>query len=810
MLINYVPGEECRVAVVRDDKLEELHAERVDSASHVGNIYVGKVVNVEAGIQAAFVDFGLEHNGFLHITDLHPRYFPGEDGDSNEKVGKKTPRRDRPPIQACLKRGQEVIVQVLKEGIGTKGPTLTSYLSIPGRFLVMMPQMDNVGVSRRVEDEEHRRKMREILDQLDLPEGFGFILRTAGLNRTKTELKRDLAYLMRLWKDMQRRLSAGSKPRLLFAESDLLVRALRDVLTSEIDEIVIDDLSALKRASRFLKIVAPRAGQRLLRYNDPCPIFHAYGVEEQIQVIHAREAPLPSGGSIVIDEAEALVAIDVNSGKMRDNRDAETTAYKTNCEAVDEICRQLRLRDLGGVVICDLIDMRSRKHQRDIEQRFKDNLKRDRANTKTLSISAFGILEMTRQRMRGSHGSVHFASCPTCQGRGLVQRPHSVLAETLRELAWLLNVPKVRSVEVVLAPRIAGELLSAGRQRLSRLERQTNKHVSVRVSETAPPDHVSYYAYDEKRIDIDLEKLPRPKCPSGLEVWEEGVSKVDDWAADPVEEAAAIARAEAEAEADLQDHLEHLDEDDEDIDLDLQDVDPSELSADLDAGGAKKKRRRRRRRRGKGGAEGEAAQSGAAAPASSGGAPGREDSWDVEPPSGNHVAPSQGASVGDGLRGDSWDLEPAALPRRAPEPVSVSDEDDDDDAVVREAAPTEAVSGAAAPAKKKRRRRSKKGRGQGAGEAAEGAQDAPKAVAAPESAASEAIAEPKPAAKKKRSRGGKKKAAKSSEGSAGDAGDTGGVDASPEPAPEVVVKKARPRRKKKAASSKGGGEGGAS
>jgi ribonuclease E len=229
MLINYIPGDECRVALTVDGKLEEFHSERANNLNIVGNIYVGKVMNVERSIQAAFIDFGYGVNGFLHISDLHPQYFPGEDENTTEKIGKKTPRRERPPIERCLKRGQKILVQVLKEGISTKGPTLTSYLSIPGRFLVMLPDMDKVGVSRKVEDEDQRRTMRKILDSLDLPKEFGFILRTAGMNQTKAELKRDLAYLQRLWKDIDKRLGQGDKPRLLYAESDLLMRALRDI-----------------------------------------------------------------------------------------------------------------------------------------------------------------------------------------------------------------------------------------------------------------------------------------------------------------------------------------------------------------------------------------------------------------------------------------------------------------------------------------------------------------------------------------------------------------------------------------------------
>jgi len=521
MIINYVPGDECRVAIVEDGKLEELHAERFASASRVGNIYVGKVTNVEASIQAAFIDFGVGENGFLHYSDLHPRYFPGEDvEETTERVGHKTPRRERPPIQHCLKRGQEITVQVLKEGVGTKGPTLTSYLSIPGRYLVMMPQMDKVGVSRKVEDEEQRAKMRKILDQLDLPEGFGFILRTAGMDRTKLELKRDLAYLQRLWKDMERRRDSGSRPRLLYSESDLLVRALRDLLTGETNEVVIDHEIALDRASRFMKIVSPRSTTKLLHFPGKTPIFHAFGIEPQIALIHAREVPLPSGGRLVIDQTEALVAIDVNSGKSRESRDAEENAYRTNLEAVDEICRQLRLRDLGGIVVNDLIDMRSLAKRREIETRFKERLKRDKARTTTANISPFGILEMTRQRMRGSHESVHFVDCPTCRGRGLVQRPDSVASDALRELAAVLDIDRVSKVEIAVAPRVAGELLSSRRQLLGRIERSSGKHVDVRVSESVPVDRVSFYAYDAAGADIDLAAVQHHKKPKDLKPWQ--------------------------------------------------------------------------------------------------------------------------------------------------------------------------------------------------------------------------------------------------------------------------------------------------
>lgn len=621
MLISYVPGEECRVAVVEDGKLEEFHSERASSISRVGNIYVGTVTNVEPAIQAAFIDFGVEHHGFLHVTDVHPRYFPGEDEDTTtERVGKKTPRRERPPIQRCFKRGDQVEVQVLKEGVGTKGPTLTSYLSIPGRFLVMMPQMDRVGVSRKVEDEDQRRAMREVLDQLELPEGFGFIVRTAGMDRTKLELKRDLAYLMRLWKDMEARKTAGNKPRLLYSESDLLVRALRDMVGPEIEEIVIDNELALARAARFLKIVAPRSKTRLLQYQGQTPLFHAFGIEQQLAMIHAREVPLPSGGRLVIDETEALVAIDVNSGKMRDARDAETNAYRTNCEAVEEICRQLKLRDLGGIVINDLIDMRHASHRKDIEQRFRDRMKRDRSRSTLLPISEFGILEMTRQRMRGSHESVHFVDCPTCRGRGMVQKPDSIAADGLRNLAAMLDHDHVARVEMVVSPRVASELLSSRRKTLNKIERASGKHVDVRVSETVPVDRISFYAYDENGADIDLEKMPKSKTPSDMKVWEVTKEEGDaGWAADMKEEETPTeSELTAAEQAEVEEMPAHP------IEFDVEDGEVEMPAAGPGAGQAQgeggRKRRRRRRRRGRGG-EGQPDQQGqpaGAAPESAG------------------------------------------------------------------------------------------------------------------------------------------------------------------------------------------------
>jgi ribonuclease E len=512
MIVNDAPGEECRIAITENGHLEELFTERAANATNVGNIYKGRVTNVEPAIQAAFIDYGKGVNGFLHISDLHPRYFPG--AERTERVGKKIPRRDRPLIQESLKRGDEVLVQVLKEGIGTKGPTLTSYLSIPGRLLVAMPEMDRVGVSRKVEDEEKRRKMRQILDSLDLPEGFGFILRTAGFDRTKVELKRDVAYLMRLWKTMDRRMKASKGPCELYTESDLLVRTIRDVLRPSIKAIIVDSESAYNRAKNFLGIAAPRSAPKVIRYRRSSPIFHAFDIERQIDLIHSREVPLPSGGQLVIEQTEALVAIDVNSGRSRSARDSETNAYNTNCEAVDEICRQLRLRDLGGLIINDLIDMRSRKNRRAIEERFQNNLKRDRARTTMLRISDFGLVELTRQRMRPSLRKSHFIPCTHCNGHGEIRSPESVGADAVRQIGYLFQFERVKRVELVCSPRVASVLLSGKRRELVRLEDASGKRVDVRVSDAIALDRVDFYAYDDRNADIDVTQLVPPQTPT--------------------------------------------------------------------------------------------------------------------------------------------------------------------------------------------------------------------------------------------------------------------------------------------------------
>ncbi len=608
MVVNDVPGEECRIALLEDGKLEELYSERTANATNVGNIYKGKVVNVEPAIQAAFIDFGTGQNGFLHISDLHPRYFPGE--EVTERVGKKIPRRERPPIQHALKRGDSILVQVIKEGLGTKGPTLTSYLSIPGRLMVMMPDMDHVGVSRRIEDEEKRRQMRDILSSLDLPDNMGFILRTAGFGSTKTELKRDLAYLNRLWKQIERRIKSVKAPCELYIESDLLIRTIRDALAPDIAAILVDSESAFERARDFLSVVAPRSAPNLVRYGRHAPIFHAFDIERQIDLIHLRQVPLQSGGAIVIEQTEAMVAIDVNSGKSRSARDSESNAYHTNVEAVDEICRQLRLRDLGGLVCCDLIDMMRHDNRRAIEKRFRDNLARDRAKTTVTHISEFGVLELTRQRMRPSMRKAHYQPCPHCSGHGEIRTPESMGSEAIRHAAHILQHERVRVVELVCPARIGSAFLGARRRELVRLEDATGKQIRVRISEAMPPDRVDYYAYDDRNADVDVSRLPTMRMLTLAEIERESQQAAKGRPAPPpLDDSAESSRigkrgrgiaTPEDALDDVEEHIDLLEEEEgmEEGRTATQRSATSPNGKPGDGGQTGGRRRRRRRRRG--------------------------------------------------------------------------------------------------------------------------------------------------------------------------------------------------------------------
>jgi ribonuclease E len=552
MLINVAQPEECRIAIVEDGVLEELYTERSSQDNYVGNIYKGKIVNLEPSIQAAFVDFGVGRNGFLHISDVEPQYFrqggydpalaiepsgggrrgpreefdehdddvDDEEGSDREEVhaaegqggenggngggnGSQGPARRKtrtlrpgarprikPPIQDIFRRGDEVLVQVIKEGIGTKGPTLSTYISIPGRYLVLMPALGRVGVSRKIEDEEARRRLRDILYELNPPKGLGFIVRTAGVERTKKELSRDLAYLVRLWKVIVRRMKSHAAPIDIYEESDMIIRTIRDIFTGDVDNIQIDEPAAYERAKEFLQNIMPRYSNRLHFYDGKEPLFHKYGLDEEIMRINQRVVPLRMGGSLVIDQTEALVAIDVNSGSFRTNEGAEESAFQLNQIAAREIARQLRLRDLGGVVVNDFIDMRKDKHRRGVERALRDAVKRDRARTKILRTSPFGLIEMTRQRIRPSLKRSVYKECPACTGTGTVKTAETMAIDVMRKLMMASQQPNVSRITITVCEEVSAYLNNRKRRELSRMEDESNLVIQILSRESVSPEHL--------------------------------------------------------------------------------------------------------------------------------------------------------------------------------------------------------------------------------------------------------------------------------------------------------------------------------
>lgn len=502
MLINVSEGEECRVAVVENGVLDELYTERFHLTSHVGNIYKGKIVNIEAGIQAAFIDFGAEKNGFLHISDVHPRYFGQK--DNVENIGRRQALAKRPPIQSCLKKGQDIIVQVTKEGINTKGPTLTTYISLPGKYLVLMPWMSGVGVSQKIESEEERKKQREVVESISRPKNVGFIIRTAAMLAKKRELQSDINYLARLWKVINKRGESEKAPVEVYQESDLAIRTVRDIFDSTIRSIQCDNEQVHKKIRDFLSIVQPRLKRRVNFYEGKSPLFNKYNLEQEIENIQASHVSLKSGGSLVIEQTEALVAIDVNSGKYRKQSNAEQTAFKINLEAADEIARQLKLRDMGGLIICDFIDMRDSKHRREVEKVFREGLRKDRARSRALRMSAFGLIELTRQRMRPSLQLSTYLKCPHCKGQGFVKSEESRAIEVLRMVRHAASKQQVRKIELTAPPQVADFLLNKRRNVLAGIEEKSEKIIIVSSDWLGQSGDVKMVCYDERGSVVKL------------------------------------------------------------------------------------------------------------------------------------------------------------------------------------------------------------------------------------------------------------------------------------------------------------------
>jgi ribonuclease G len=431
---------ETRVAVLEEGKLEEFNIERTTEERLVGSIFKGRVRNLEDGLKAAFVDIGFEKNAFLHYWDIVPSSF-----DSGvEVVERETKRRDRPKItQKDIPRvyppGSDIIVQVTKGPIGTKGPRVTTNLVLPGRYLVLLPNSDQSGISKKIENQQERQRLRKILRELNIPEGMGVIMRTVGEGQQKRYFVRDLALLLEEWRVIQDKIKSQNTATCVFQEPDLIERTVRDFLTEDVERIVVDSLKAYDRMREMISKISKRSASKIKLYNEPQPVFDRFAITRQLENAFSRQVHLKSGGYIVVDETEALVAIDVNTGRHKGSKDQESTILKVNLEAAEEISRQLRLRNMGGLIVLDFIDMKSRRDQQSVYQRMKEGLKRDKAKTHVLPISQLGLMEMTRQRHSESVNAAVYDDCPYCKGRGRVKSALTMSVEIQRKLSEILK-----------------------------------------------------------------------------------------------------------------------------------------------------------------------------------------------------------------------------------------------------------------------------------------------------------------------------------------------------------------------------------
>ncbi|MBI3392333.1 MAG: ribonuclease E/G [Nitrospirae bacterium] len=508
MLINAAHPEEIRVAIVDNGILEELNIETTSKERNKGNIYRAVVVRAEPSLQAAFVDYGGARHGFIPMGEIHPSFH----AVTEEK------RQRGVRIQDVIFRGTELLVQVEKEERNGKGAFLTTYISLPGRYLVLMPFAQKSGVSRKIEDEEQRDKLKKMLEELAPPAGMGYIIRTAGLGRTKAELSKDLSSLLRLWESIQEKSGELPAPCLVYQEADIVLQTIRDYFTTDTDEILVDNREVHKDVMDFLTVVMPRVRGKVHLCQEKRPLFSKYNLEEQIETIYEHKVPLPSGGSIVVDTTEALVAIDVNSGKSKGERGIEDTAFKTNLEAAEEIGRQLRLRDLGGLVMIDFIDMESHKHSREVEKAFKNAIKRDKAKIDMGRISKFGILEVSRQRLRPPVQEGAYVTCSQCAGEGVVRTAESQALAILRRIQAGVVKGNTGEVQGRLSSETANYLLNYKRESLMALERENDVRIILSSDPGLSPSQ--YHLEFVKRT-----QPPRAAVPSVPAVLEIGVEE---------------------------------------------------------------------------------------------------------------------------------------------------------------------------------------------------------------------------------------------------------------------------------------------
>lgn len=492
ILINAIHEEELRVAMVDGQRLFDLDIDTPTREQKKGNIYKGKITRVEPSLEAVFVEYGSERQGFLPLKEISKSYF--KDVASGEASG-------RINVQDVLSVGQELVIQIEKEERGNKGAALTTFISLAGRYLVLMPNSPRAGgISRRIEGDE-RSELQEALRSLEVPEGMGMIVRTAGVGKQAEELQWDLEYLVQLWTAIDKATKERSAPFLVYQESNIIIRALRDYLRKDIGEILVDSPEVYQTGYDFMRMVMPHELSKFKLYQDKVPLFTRYQIESQIETAFRHEVRLPSGGALVIDPTEALISIDVNSARANKGGDIEETAFNTNLEAAEEIARQLRIRDLGGLVVIDFIDMGPSRHQREVENRLRDHLKIDRARVQVGRISRFGLLEMSRQRIRPSLGDAHQEVCPRCAGLGHVRGVQSLGLSVLRLLEEEANKDGVSQLIVQLPVPVATFMLNEKRVQLDAVERRHDVKLLL-----IPNPHLETPHYDIERIKDGSER----------------------------------------------------------------------------------------------------------------------------------------------------------------------------------------------------------------------------------------------------------------------------------------------------------------
>ena len=485
ILINAIDPEEVRIAKIMDGRMEEFQIETAGREIMHGNIYKAIITRVEPSLQAVFVDFGSDRHGFLQQHEIHSDFFQ-ENGTGDRS------------LQHLVKNGQEVMVQVTKDPMMKKGAMLTTFISLPGRHIVLMPGTSTRGISRKIEDEEERQRLKDLMQTINLPEGFGAIVRTAGMGCTKAQIAKDLNYLLRLWRSIQSKAVHEKAPAPLYKERSLAVRSIRDYFATDVTEILIDDENVCKEVKNFMGIISPRHQSIIKLHTADKPIFSKYQLEDQIATIFENRVPLKSGGSIVIEQTEALVAIDVNSGRATKERDLEQTALTINLEAAEEVARQLRLRDLGGLIVIDFIDMRDQKNRNAVERELREHVKRDKARVRIGRISQFGLLEMARQRLAPSIELGSLIPCPYCRGKGLTASTETLALRFLRQLKMMTRKSGLQRVHGSVPQAVADYLLNRKRKEIIDLEMQRGVALTIEGNPTLAPH--------ECRIDCD------PQC----------------------------------------------------------------------------------------------------------------------------------------------------------------------------------------------------------------------------------------------------------------------------------------------------------